>query len=137
MNSAHPWSRTSATGQLISVFLGGGILYSLIEIVARGYTHWTMALTGGTVLVLFNLINQTKSLPVLIKCLLGMTVITSLEFAVGMAVNVGFGWEVWDYSDKPFNLFGQICPQFSLAWFFISIPAFYVCDCIEKRISSD
>lgn len=118
-------------------FALGAVAYGLIELCVRGYTHWTMALTGGTVLVLFNLINQTKSLPVIIKCLLGMTVITSLEFAVGMAVNVGFGWDVWDYSDKPFNLFGQICPQFCLAWFFISIPAFLVCDYVEKRISSD
>ena len=118
-------------------FAVGAVSYGLIELCVRGYTHWTMALTGGAVLVLFNLINQTKNLPALIKCLLGMTVITSLEFAVGMTVNVGLGWNVWDYSDKPLNLLGQICPQFCLAWLFISIPAFFVCDCIEKRISSD
>ena len=28
-------------------FLMGFFIYSLIEIAARGYTHWTMALTGG------------------------------------------------------------------------------------------
>lgn len=88
-------------------------------------------------MLLLNLINQTKNLNILVKCLLGMTVITSLEFAVGMAVNVGFGWNVWDYSDKPLNLFGQICPQFCIAWFFISIPAYYVCSYVEKKISFD
>jgi hypothetical protein len=30
-------------------FLMGYFLYALIEIFARGYTHWTMALTGGAV----------------------------------------------------------------------------------------
>lgn len=118
-------------------FAIGAVAYGLIEVAVRGYTHWTMALTGGAVMVLLNLINKTKNLSILVKCLLGMTVITSLEFAVGMAVNVGFGWNVWDYSDKPFNLFGQICPQFCIAWFFISIPAYGVCSYIEKRISSD
>lgn len=118
-------------------FAFGAVAYGLIEVAVRGYTHWTMALTGGAVMVLLNLINKTKNLSILVKCLLGMTVITSLEFAVGMAVNVGFGWNVWDYSDKPFNLFGQICPQFCIAWFFISIPAYAVCSYIEKRISSD
>jgi uncharacterized membrane protein len=28
---------------------------------------------------------------------------------------------VWDYSDMPFNLLGQICPSFSLLWVGIAI----------------
>ena len=37
-------------------FLMGFFIYSLVEILARGYTHWTMALTGGFVLsVLYSL----------------------------------------------------------------------------------
>lgn len=118
-------------------FAVGAVSYGLIEIIVRGYTHWTMTLTGGAVLVLLNLINRTKGINILVRCLLGMFVITSLEFAVGMAVNVGFGWDIWDYSDKPFNVFGQICPQFSFGWFFLSIPAYYLCSYIHKRFSSD
>ncbi|MBQ2847362.1 MAG: hypothetical protein IJE74_03810 [Clostridia bacterium] len=118
-------------------FAIGAVAYGLIEVAVRGYTHWTMALTGGAVMVLLNLINQTKNLNIFVKCLIGMIVITSLEFAVGMAVNVGLKWNVWDYSDKPFNLFGQICPQFCIAWFFISIPAYSICGYVERRFSSD
>lgn len=113
----------------------GAVLYGLIEVVARGYTHWTMALTGGTVMVLLNLINQTRELHILIKCLLGAVVITSLEFCVGMVSNVVLGWNVWDYSDKPLNIWGQICPQFTLVWYFLSIPAFALCSFIESRFS--
>ncbi len=117
-------------------FAVGAIAYGFVEVAVRGYTHWTMALTGGAVMVLLNLISRENRPGILTSCLLGMTVITSLEFAVGMAVNVGLGWNVWDYSDKPFNLFGQICPQFCIAWFFISIPAYRICSYIRKRISS-
>ena len=117
-------------------FAVGAVAYGLVEIAVRGYTHWTMSLTGGAVMVLLNLISRSGNINILLKCLLGMTVITSLEFAVGMAVNVGFGWNVWDYSDKPFNLFGQICLQFCIGWFFISIPAYGICSYIRKRISS-
>ncbi|MBR4858065.1 MAG: hypothetical protein IKU08_02640 [Clostridia bacterium] len=113
----------------------GAVLYGLIEVVSRGYTHWTMALTGGTVMVLLNLINQTRELHILLKCLLGAVVITSLEFCVGMIANVALGWDVWDYSDKPLNIWGQICPQFTLAWYFLSIPAFALCSFIESRFS--
>lgn len=113
----------------------GAVAYGLIEVAARGYTHWTMALTGGTVMVLLNLINQTKGLNILVKCLLGAIVITSLEFSVGMVTNVALGWNVWDYSDKPLNIWGQICPQFTLGWFFLSIPAYGICSYIDRRFS--
>lgn len=116
-------------------FAIGAVTYGLVEVVARGYTHWTMALTGGAVMLLLNLINQTKGLSLFVRCLLGAFVITSLEFCVGMIVNVGFGWNVWDYSEKPLNIWGQICPQFTLGWFFISIPAYWVCNYVEKRFS--
>jgi len=86
-------------------------------------------------MVLIHLVNRTSYLSLLTRCLLGATIITSLEFSVGMVVNVALGWNVWDYSDKPLNIFGQICPQFCLAWFFLSIPAFAISRYVEKRIS--
>lgn len=116
-------------------FALGAIAYGLVEIAARGYTHWTMLLTGGAVMVLINLINQSQNLSLPLRCVLGATVITSLEFFVGMSVNVALGWNVWDYSDKALNLWGQICPQFCLGWLFISIPAFGLSNVIRKRFS--
>lgn len=113
----------------------GAFAYGLIEVAVRGYTHWTMAITGGLVLIILNAVNKNNKLGLLAKCLIGMLVITSLEFTVGMIVNVGLGWNVWDYSEKPFNLYGQICPFFSIGWFFLSLPAYYICSQIEKRVS--
>lgn len=116
-------------------FALGAVIYGLIEVVARGYTHWTMALTGGVVMVLMSMINRSRELNLAVRCLLGAAVITCLEFGVGMVVNVALGWEVWDYSDKLFNIYGQICPQFTLGWFFLSIPAFAICGFVEKKFS--
>lgn len=117
-------------------FAVGAIGYGLAEVIFRGYTHWSMALAGGTVLVLFTLINQSRNIPLIIRCLLGMVIITSIEFGIGMLVNVAAGWNVWDYSDKPFNVMGQICPQFSVVWFLVSIPAFWLSSFIETRVES-
>ncbi len=117
-------------------FAVGAIGYGLAEVIFRGYTHWSMALAGGTVLVLFTLINQSRNIPLIIRCLLGMVIITSIEFGIGMLVNVAAGWNVWDYSDKPFNVMGQICPQFSAVWFLVSIPAFWLSSFIETRVES-
>lgn len=116
-------------------FALGGTAYGLVEILVRGYTHWSMVLTGGAVLVLLNLINKSREIPLFFRCVMGMLVITSLELAVGMLVNIRMGWGVWDYSHKPFNFLGQICLHFSGCWLMISIPAYKLCDLIEKRIT--
>lgn len=117
-------------------FAIGALGYGLAEVIVRGYTHWSMALAGGAVLVLFTLINRTPDIPLVFKCLLGMLIITSIEFGIGMLVNVAAGWNVWDYSDKPFNVMGQICPQFSAVWFLVSIPAFWLSSFIEKQVET-
>ncbi|MBR2868604.1 MAG: hypothetical protein IKB88_06040 [Clostridia bacterium] len=116
-------------------FAFGGVAYGLVELLVRGYTHWSMVLTGGAVLMLLNLINKSRSLSLFLRCILGMIVITSFEFAVGLIVNVRMGWGVWDYSHKPFNLMGQICLHFCGCWFLISIPAYKLCDLISRQVS--
>jgi len=116
-------------------FALGAVVYGLVEVIARGYTHWTMLLTAGMVMVLFYLINQSSSVNIYLKCLIGCFVITCFELGVGLIVNVRLGWNVWDYSDKMLNLMGQICPQFSLWWLLISLPGFRLCDAIDKNLN--
>lgn len=54
------------------------------------------------------------------QMLIGATIITSLEFITGLIVNVKLGWDVWDYSNLPLNIYGQICPIFFIAWYYVS-----------------
>ena len=117
-------------------FAFGGVFYGMLEVAARGYTHWTMVLTGGAVLVLLNIINKSKDIGLFYRCLMGAFIITSLELAVGLIVNVKLGWGVWDYSDKPYNFMGQICLHFFGCWFLLSIPAYKICDLIDKKFNS-
>ncbi len=126
----------TGVAKYIIIFGLGAFIYGAIEVIVRGYTHWTMALTGGAVMALFMLINRSRDVNILLRCLLGALVITSLEFAVGAVVNLGLGWDVWDYSEKPFNIMGQICPLFTLGWFALSLPGFMLCTAVEKRLSS-
>ncbi len=98
-------------------FLCGCFLYSLIEIVSRGYTHWSMTLTGGVCLAFIYYITNETRMNTIVKCLTGAIFITSMEFIVGCIVNLKMHWNVWDYSDMPVNLLGQICIPFSVIWF--------------------
>lgn len=109
------------------VFCIGSIMYSLIEVIYRGYTHWTMTLTGGFVFLILYYMNLTlKTRSFVLRGLLGSLIITLTEFVVGIIVNLRFSMHVWDYSKQPGNILGQICPVFSLCWFLLSVPAVYI-----------
>lgn len=101
------------------LFLIGGRLYTWIEILWRGWTHYSMFILGGTGFVVLGLLNEYK-IPwhwcLLRQSLVGTCIITVLEFFTGCIVNLYFGWGVWDYSDLPFNLLGQVCLYYFLLW---------------------
>lgn len=101
----------------------GGLIYSFIEIAGRGYTHWSMFLLGGLCFVLLGLLNEifSWSTPLLLQMLCGAVIITTLEFMTGCIVNLWLRWNVWDYSNEPFNFYGQICLKYSCYWFWLSL----------------
>ena len=116
------------TAEWSVIFLIGGAAYSMIEILWRGYTHWSMTLTGGICfLILYALHIYGGRMPLLLRCALGALAITAAEFAAGCVVNLWLGWDVWDYSDVPMNILGQICPVYSLLWFALCLAAVPVC----------
>lgn len=126
------------SGERTFLFLFGYFLYGLIEIMWRGYTHWTMAVTGGICLVIiFEISVRFSGLPLWKKCFFGSLAITAIEFLIGIVVNIVLGWNVWDYTDEPFNILGQICPLFSLMWFLLCIPANFICRDIHRKFVSE
>lgn len=105
------------------LFAVGGLVYISLEILFRGYSHWSMYLLGGICFLALGYINRFLSweTPLTLQMLIGGIIITVLEFITGLIVNVHFGWNVWDYSRIPFNLFGQICLRASIRWYFLSV----------------
>ncbi|MDD3222985.1 MAG: hypothetical protein EOM34_13995 [Clostridia bacterium] len=95
--------------QLLLFIIGGG-LYYLIEILFRGYSHWTMFIIGG-VIFLFSGRPYTSLKGQILRVWI-FAIIT--EFISGTIINLCLGWQVWDYSKLPFNLLGQICLPFAL-----------------------
>lgn len=125
------------TGEYTAVYGAGALIYSLLEIMWRGFTHWTMTLTGGACLAcIYFLDGILEGERMWKKCFAGCAVITLLEFAVGCVVNLRLGWNVWDYSSRPANIMGQICPSFCAIWFALSVPAFKICDFMRNRLFS-
>lgn len=108
----------------------GGALYAAIETVARGYTHWTMFVLGGVCFWLVGGINEItpKDWAITTQALVGAFLITFAELVAGVVLNIGLGWNVWDYSDMPYNLWGQICVENSFYWLLLSVVAIVLDD---------
>lgn len=98
----------------------GGLGYMSLEVLFRGHSHWSMGVTGGLCFIALYLIEVYSGEVLWRKCVMGAVVITTLEFLVGITVNLIFDWNVWDYSTKPLNLMGQICPEFTAVWLVVS-----------------
>ncbi len=105
----------------MAVFVLGGLAYGALELVWRGRTHWTMLLAGGASFLLIYL-TAASALPPLGQYALCAGLVTAVEFVTGAVVNVGLGWNVWDYSDLPLNLYGQVCARYTFFWFLLSVP---------------
>lgn len=116
--------------RMLILFLIGAGLYALIELLFRGHTYWTMAALGGVLFLLLGGINNYLSwdMPLIWQCVLGAVIATVAELLAGLILNVWLGLGIWDYSDMSYNLWGQICPQFSAAWAGLSLVAILLDD---------
>ena len=114
-------------------FALGAIGYAAIEVIWRGYTHWSMVIAGGICFIIFSLVaERLREKNIFIKaavCALGVTVV---EFLFGVLFNIVLGMRVWDYSHMPLNILGQVCPLFTLLWGGIAIAFLPLAEVINK-----
>ena len=119
--------------QNVILYSIGSMGYCIVELLWRGYTHWTMAFAGGICFLLIYYANKKYAKKKLyVRCLMGSGIITSVEFLIGCIVNLRLNWNVWDYSNLPFNLLGQISLLYSGLWFLLTAPVLSLCNYIKK-----
>lgn len=113
----------------------GGAVYVLLEMLWRGYSHWTMFLLGAVCFILIGLVNEVFEwdTPLILQMFCGCAIITALEFITGCIVNLWLGWDVWDYSRYKFNVLGQISLRSSVGWYFLSLVGIVLDDYIRYR----
>ena len=116
--------------KIFILFLIGGFIYVAIELGFRGHSHWTMFLLGGLCFILIGGLNNyiPWEMSIIKQGIIGALIVTSLEFIFGLVLNLYLNLGIWDYSNMPFNILGQICLPFSIAWCFLSLVAIFIDD---------
>ena len=118
------------------LFIIGGLLYGLVEIIWRHYTHWSMIITGGLCFVmLYRIFKKITECSLCLKCIIGSIIITFIEFFAGFIFNFRLKLNVWDYSGCLFNFCGQICLIYSFLWGMLTIPVIAICKFLDKKFS--
>ena len=117
------------------LFFIGGLIYLITELLWRGRSHWTMFIVGGFCFIITGAINEILSweTSLIIQCVIGAVGITITEFISGIILNIWLKWNIWDYSNMPGNILGQICPQYFLLWILISGVAIVLDDYIRYK----
>lgn len=108
-----------------------GSTYASLELIFRNRSHWSMIVLGGVCGLLIGLLNKylfSWEDSVITQGIIGSLIVTFGELIVGSIVNLKLHWNVWDYSNVPFNVLGQICIPFMFLWFIISILVIIVDD---------
>ena len=116
--------------KMIVLLIIGGAIYFCIEMLWRGHSHWSMALVGGICFIAIGAINEyiPWEMSMVQQSLIGACLVTGIEFIAGLILNVWLGLAIWDYSNLPFNIMGQICLPFFFAWIVLSAVAIVVDD---------
>lgn len=119
------------------LFLGwfGGATYVTLEVLWRGYSHWTMLVLAAAIFIVIGLLNEVWSwqTSLTLQVTAGTALAIVLEFITGCLVNIWLGWDVWNYSNMPGNLLGQICPQYMVIWAILVLVAILLDDYIRWR----
>lgn len=119
--------------QFLFCFTLGGIIYPLIEILWRGYTHFSMAVVGGVCFAFIYFIHTRYAhLSALIRSFFCCVGISIAEFFSGIFLNLILRLDVWDYSSELFNLYGQICLSYCIVWFLLSLACAPLCSFLKK-----
>ena len=119
--------------EYLFLFWVGGSVYVEIELLYRGYTHWSMFILAGIVFITVGWMNEyifdwhtQFGWQVLIATLWA----TGLEYVCGVILR-HFGLQVWDYSNVPLNVDGLICVPFMSVWAVLMVVAIVIDDIIK------
>ena len=120
--------------KFIRLFCIGGGLYNAIEVLWRGYSHWSMFLVGGTCFhVIGKLGSRLRAYGVTAVAVGCSAAVTAVEYLSGCLFNRRLKLNVWDYSDLPANLGGQVCLLYSVLWAGLSLIALPVYRLLDKK----
>ena len=123
----------------LGLFLSCGFIYCMIEILFRGWSHWSMFVLAGFLGVFcIDSVNNVLSFDCdyIVQILISTILCTIGEGISGIILNVWLQLNVWNYSKMAFGtfFFGQCNVLFCFAWMLIISIIIFYCDAYNYYI---
>lgn len=136
---------TRYSRQVLSMLLWvwGGTVYFLLEVGYKSLTShperisWTMLVVAIILCIPVERCGAELpwDWPLWLQAICCATLLTAAELAAGVVLNLWLGLGVWDYSQMSGNLWGQICPQFTLLWWGLCLAFIPVFDWLRYAVA--
>ncbi len=108
-----------------------GIKYASLA----GWTSLWMFFIGGCLGVALGLLNEVgvfkKNANIFFQSLIGTAMVLLLEYMAGVVLNIWLDLSLWDYSDLPLNIDGQVSLLFAVYWFLLCPLVFWMDDLLR------
>lgn len=114
-----------------------GMCYAQMELLWRGYTYLSMSIVGGLAGLCIGLINQNQFFAkcrMWQQCLTGTLITLVIEYVAGYILNIRLKLGIWDYSNMPLNLNGQICLPYAMLWYLLMPFSIYFDDWLRYKL---
>lgn len=121
-----------------TIFITCGLVYFVMELIARGHSDVSMILCAGVIGLLASLVNNLFTFEMLLQWQLaiGTVIATVCECVTGLMLCAVYGYNpVWDYSGLTFTFaWGQCNGIFCCIWVVLVFIAIILGDSIEYYI---
>lgn len=120
----------------------GGTVYFLMEVVYKTLTgkpeaiSWTMLVVAVLICIPVERCGDgfPWETPLILQAVACGALATVTEFFAGCIINLWLGMGVWDYSNMPLNILGQICLPFSVLWVILCLGFIPVFDWLRYAV---
>lgn len=123
-------------GELLTVFITGGLIYGGLEVICRGHTYISMGVIGGICMVILHFLNDERrqGTSIAVSVTIGWIFIVSIELFSGEILNRTLKLHIWSYNSSPLNFDGQICLVFSILWYILSFVGLLFDEFIRSKL---
>jgi uncharacterized membrane protein len=124
--------------KIIVIWIILGMIYMTLEGIYRiregGFVNIVMLPIGGLCGLIVGSINQIKkfyNMKIIYQSLIGACCTLFIEYISGYIFNIKLNLDIWDYSELPLNIHGQVCLLFGVIWFIIQPFAIWLEDYVR------
>ena len=113
----------------------GGVILCAVCLLWTGCCRWTDLAMFSFLCIPLDIVNEQMpwTFPLWLQAVIGGTVLVISQLVIGLICNIWLGLNLWDYSNLPGSLWGQVCLLSASLHLLLAAPMLILFDLIGFR----